>query len=148
MQNHFVTIYALVKKLALWADAFYESKCPSVCPSVCLSVCLCVHLFTFEVPFKRRGCPILLEIRNTWGKVRERSGLRFEHFCLEVVLNHQTKNSFFLADFACKKRWKPRFPMDQRPLVEGRIANCGIFLDFLSFCVLDDFFQFFKQFGF
>ena len=31
------------------------------------------------------GCPIFLEIRNPWGKVMERSGLRFEHFCLEVV---------------------------------------------------------------
>ena len=23
--------------------------------------------------------------RNPWGKVMERSGLRFKHFCLEVV---------------------------------------------------------------
>ena len=30
----------------------------------------------------------------------ERSGLRLEHFCLEVVLNRKTKKSFFLADFA------------------------------------------------
>ena len=37
---------------------------------------------------------------------------------------------------------KPRFPMDYKPLVKGRIANFGIFLDFLSFCVLDDFFCF------
>ena len=55
-----------------------------VCPSVCL--------FTFEVPFNglfpqlpEVGCPIFLEIRNPWGKVVERSGLTFEHFCLEVV---------------------------------------------------------------
>ena len=27
-------------------------------------------------------------------------------------------------------------------------ANFGIFLDFLSFCVLDDFFPFFKKIGF
>ena len=26
------------KASALWADAFYKSKCPSVCMSVCLSV--------------------------------------------------------------------------------------------------------------
>ena len=32
--------------------------------------------------------------------------------------------------------------MDYRPLVEGCIANFGIFLDFLSLCVLDDFFRF------
>ena len=74
---------------ALWADAFYKS----ICPSVCLSVCLCVRLFTFEVPFKRLfapplpevGCPIFLEIRNPWGKVMERNGLRVEHFCLKMV---------------------------------------------------------------
>ena len=39
--------------------------------------------------------------------------------------------------------------MDQRTLVEGRIGNFAIFLDVLSFCVLDVFFSsFFKQFGF
>ena len=37
-----------------------------------------------------------------------------------------------MADFAYKTRWKPRFPMDLRPLVEGRIANFGIFLDFVE----------------
>ena len=38
--------------------------------------------------------------------------------------------------------------MDWRPLVKGRIANFGIFLDILSFCVLDDFFLFSKKIGF
>ena len=33
-------INLIFKALALWAGAFYKSKCPSVCPSVCLSVCL------------------------------------------------------------------------------------------------------------
>ena len=46
-------------------------------------------------------CPIFLEIRNPWGKVMERSGLTFEHFCFEVVKNCRTKKSFFFfADFA------------------------------------------------
>ena len=58
----------IFKALALWADAFYKLKCPSVCPSVCLSV------------FPSVGCPIFLEIRNPWGKVMKRSGLRFEIF--------------------------------------------------------------------
>ena len=44
---------SIFKASALWADAFYKSKCPSVCPSVCLSVCPSVRVFTFEVPFKR-----------------------------------------------------------------------------------------------
>ena len=50
------------------------------------------HFFTFEVPFNgllpplpEVRCPIFLEIRNPWGKVMERSGLRYEHFCLKIV---------------------------------------------------------------
>ena len=41
------------KASALWADAFYKSKCPSVRLSVRLSVCL----FTFEVPFNGLFAP-------------------------------------------------------------------------------------------
>ena len=36
-------------------------------------------------PLLKVGCPIFLEIRNPWGKVMERSGLRYEHFCLKIV---------------------------------------------------------------
>ena len=36
-------------------------------------------------PLPEIGGPIFLEIWNHWGKVVERSGLRFEFFCLEVV---------------------------------------------------------------
>ena len=43
----------LYKASALWADAFYKSKCPYVCLCVCVSVCV----FTFEVPFKRLFLP-------------------------------------------------------------------------------------------
>ena len=82
----------IFKASALWADAFYKSKCPSVCPSVRLSVCLSVCLFTFEVPFNGLFAPTsrsrmsnILEIRNPWGKVMERSGLLFEPFSLEMV---------------------------------------------------------------
>ena len=60
---------------ALLADAFYKLICPYVC------------LLTFEVPFKRLlaplpeiGCPNILEIQSPWGKVMERSVLRFKNF--------------------------------------------------------------------
>ena len=43
----------IFKASALWADAFYKSKCPSVCLSVRLSVCL----FSFEVPFNGLFAP-------------------------------------------------------------------------------------------
>ena len=36
-------------------------------------------------PLSEVGCPIFLEIRNPWVKVLERSGLRYEHFCLKIV---------------------------------------------------------------
>ena len=46
-------IIMVFKALALWADAFYKLKCPSLCPSVCPSV----PLFTFEVPFNGLFAP-------------------------------------------------------------------------------------------
>ena len=119
-----------------------------VCLCVLLSVCslLRYRLNVFLPPLPEVGCPIFLEIRNLWGKVMERSCLRLEHCCLEVVLNCQTKNKTkkFWLIFPYKTRWKPHFLMDWRPLVEGRIANLAYFYMFLSFCVLDDFFLFFK----
>ena len=77
----------IFKASALWADAFYKSICPSVGVFVRLSVCslLRYRLMAFLPPLPEIGCPIFLEIRNPWGKVIERSGLTFEHFCLEVV---------------------------------------------------------------
>ena len=42
-------------------------------------------LTVFLPPFPNVGYPIFLEIRNPWGKVMERSGLRYEHFCLKIV---------------------------------------------------------------
>ena len=53
------------------------SMCVSVCPSV---PSLRYHLNFFLPPLPEVGCPKLLEIRNPWGKVMERSGLRFEIF--------------------------------------------------------------------
>ena len=42
-------VFRIFKGSALWADAFYKSKCPYVCVFVCVSVCLLI----FEVLFKR-----------------------------------------------------------------------------------------------
>ena len=63
----------------------------SISRNVRLSVCLSVHsllwyrLNVFLPPLPEVRCPIFLEIRNPWGKVMERSGLIFEHFCLKIV---------------------------------------------------------------
>ena len=44
---------------------------------------LCLNVFLSPLP--EVGCPKILEIRNPWGKVMDRSGLTFEIFCLELV---------------------------------------------------------------
>ena len=60
----------LFKASALWADAFYKSKCPSVCPSVCFTVRLFVcsllryRLNVFLPQLPDVGCSIFLEIPN------------------------------------------------------------------------------------
>ena len=56
-------------------------------------------LTVFLPPLPEVGCPIFLEIRNPWGKVMKRSGLRYEHFCLKIVYNRRAKKSFFLHFF-------------------------------------------------
>ena len=87
----------------------------SVRLSVCLSVCslLSYRLNVFLPPLPKVGCPIFLEIRNPWGKVMERNGLIFEHFCLKIVQNRRAKKRlFFLLILLYKTWWKPRFPMD------------------------------------
>ena len=114
---HACPVYQIFKASALWADAFYKSICPSVClsvrPYVCLSVSsllrYCLNVFFPPLPEVR--CPICFEIRNPWGKVMDRKGLIFEHFCLKIVKNCRT--IFFLLLILPKKTWwKPRFPMD------------------------------------
>ena len=56
-------------------------------------------LMVFLPPLPEIGCPIFLEIRNSWGKVLERSGLRYEHFCLKIFENRRAKKSFFSSLF-------------------------------------------------
>ena len=119
----------IFKASALWADAFYKLKCPSVRVSV--------RLFTFRYrlnvflpPLPEVGCPKFSEIRNPWGSGLK--SLRKKSFLLLLILPYKT----------C---WKPRFPMDERPLVEGYIANFGISLDVFEFLRFGWFFPFFKK---
>ena len=59
-------VILVFKASALWADAFYKSKCPYVCLFVCVCVCslLRYHLTVFLPPLTKVGCPIFLEVRN------------------------------------------------------------------------------------
>ena len=97
---------------------------PSVCLSVCLSVCMCVHFVRYRLNvflplLLKVGCPKFLEIRNPWGKVMERSGLTFEHLFGSCLKSPRKKKKFFWLILPYKTWWKPRFPMDLRPLVKG-----------------------------
>jgi len=47
------------------------------------------------LPLPKVGFPKNLEIRNPWGKVLERSGLRIEHFFLGSGLKSPRKKKFF-----------------------------------------------------
>ena len=116
--------------------------------SVCLSVCLSVFsllrypLNVFLPSLPEVGCPKFLKIRNPWGKVMERSGFRFKHFCLEIAAQ---KKFIFLLILRYKTCWKPRFPMDERPLVKGYIANFGISLEVFELLRFGWFFSVFQK---
>ena len=83
---------------------------------MCLSVCVCA--FPFEVPFKRLfaplpevGCPKFLAIRNPWGKVLERSGLRIVNFFFVSGLKSPRKQKFVVfADFAVQNMLRTTLP--------------------------------------
>ena len=120
----YINSKSIFKASALWADAFYKSKCPSVCLCVRLSVCslLRYRLTVFFPPLPEVGCPIVLEIRNPWGKLMERSGLRYEHFCLKLSKIAAQKKSFFLH-FSLSRY---RLTVFLRPLPK---VGCPIFLE-------------------
>ena len=99
-----------------------------VCVSVCVSVCLCVcsllryRLTVFFPPLPEVKCPIFLKIRNPWGKVMERSGLRYEHFCLKIVKIAAQKKVFFFTFFGLL-RFSVFFSGLFAPTFRSRMSN-------------------------
>ena len=84
--------------------SFYKSKCPHLCVSICLFVSLSYFLTQFNrlfSPLPKGQCPNCLDFRNPCGKVMERSGLRFDHFCSFSVQNCGSKKSFLDIFFIC-----------------------------------------------
>ena len=89
------------------------SVCVCVCVCVCVFVCrsFSLRLTVFLPPLLKVQCLNLLDIRNPWGKVMERSGLRFEMFCLEVVYNRRAKKKKKnLADVALQNMVETTLP--------------------------------------
>ena len=112
----------------------------SISRNVRLSVCPSVCVFTFEVPFKRLFAPTsrswmsnIFRDSEFLGKSNGKKWSQIGTFLFENCQKSPRKKKFFLLISPYKTWWKPRFPMDQRPLDEGRIANFGISLDGFEF---------------
>ena len=86
------------KASALWADAFYKSKCLSVC----LSICLCVRLFTFEVLFTG--------LSESLGKINGKIWSNIWTFLFGSGLKSPRKNKFFFADFSSQNMVETTLP--------------------------------------
>ena len=121
----------------------------SISQNVRVSVCSLMRyrLNVFLPPLLKVGCSKFLEIRNPWGKVMERSGLRFEHFSLEVVQNR--RDIFFFFRFCNTKHVENHAFRWMRDLWSKGISLILAYLQmFLSFCVLEDFLRFSKKWVF
>ena len=82
---------------------------------LCLRPCVCsllrYRLNVFLPPLPEVGYPIFLEIRNPWGKVMERSGLRIEIFLFVKCLKSPRKKKFLVvADFALQNMVETTLP--------------------------------------
>ena len=64
----------------LYTLAVSTHMCVCLCVFLCVCSLLRYRLNVFLPPFPKIGCPKLLEIRNPWGKVIVRRGLRFKTF--------------------------------------------------------------------
>ena len=90
----------IFKALALWADAIYKSKFPSVCPSV--RVCVCS---LFEVPLKRLFAPTswspMFKIFRDSESLRKSNVKKWSHFWTFLLKNgrklSQLKKFFFFT---------------------------------------------------
>ena len=122
----------------------------SVCLFVRLSMCslLRYRLNVFLPPLPEVRCPILLETRNPWGK----NGKKWSQiwtFQFESCLKLQRKKSLFFCWFCLTKHGENHASRWNWDLwLKGVSLILAYLFLFLSFCVLDDFFLFFKKIGF
>ena len=106
----FMFFCVFFKALALWADAFYKSKCWSVC----VFVRLCVCLFTFEVPFNGIFAPTfcsqmsnIFKDSESLGKSNGKKWSNIWKFLFGNGLKLTYKKKFFFVDFAGYNRLIP-----------------------------------------
>ena len=84
----YLFFHILFKESALWAIAFFESKCLSVCLCVCVSVCS-----LFEVPFKHGLAPpsqsMMSKIFRDSESLGKSSGQKWSHVKTFLLKNSQ-----------------------------------------------------------
>ena len=98
------------KASALWANAFYKSKCPSVCVSVCP--------FTFEVPLNGLFAPTsrsrmsnMFRDSESLGKSNGKKWSQIGTLLFENCLKSPRKKKvFFFADFALQNMLETTLP--------------------------------------
>ena len=102
-QKYLIEQFEIFKALALWADALYKSKCPSVCPSVCLLVRLSMcsllryRLNVFWPPLPEVVCQISL------GKCNGKKWFQIWTFLFESGLKSPRKKKFVFCWFCLTK---------------------------------------------
>ena len=112
--NKSMIMIMIFKASALWADAFYKSKYPSVCPCVRLSVCL----FTFEVPFNGLFAPTsrsrMSNIFRDSESLGKSNGKKLSNIWIFLfgsgLKSPQKKKVFFFADFALQNMVETTLP--------------------------------------
>ena len=109
-----LSVYEIFKASALWADAFYKSKCLSVCLCVWLSVCsLLRYCLTVSLPpLLKVGCQIFFRDSESLGKRNGKNWSNIWTFLFGNGIKSPRKKKFFLLILPYKTWWKPRFQMD------------------------------------
>ena len=109
----FRLVWVIFKASALWADAFYKSKCPYICLFVCLSVCslLRYRLPVFLPPLPKVGCPIFFRDSESLGKSNGKKWSHIWTFLFGSGLKSLSKTKIvFFADFALQNMVETTLP--------------------------------------
>ena len=121
-----------------------------MCLSVCVSVCslLRYRLNVFFAPTSRSWMSKIFRDLESLGNSNGKKWFQIWTFLFGSGLKSSRKKVFFLLILPYKTCWKPHFPMNERPWVEGYIANLGLSLNVFELLRFGWFFPFFKIFGF
>ena len=112
-----------------------------VCAAVCLSP---FHVVDFEAYLVPTSQSQMYKVFRDSESLEKSAGKKWSQniFVMKWSKIAALKKVCFLLILPNKTWWKPSFPMDKRPLVEGYISNFGISLNILEFFRFGLFFQF------